>query len=98
MTMRQPVPAGFRRIVRLFAVGAAGLAVAGCNHSPSQDILGSFFPAWMLCAVAGLLSTLGVRQILLRTGVDRFVPLKLIVYFGLAVSLTFICWLIWFSN
>ena len=44
--------------------------LAGCNHVPSQDILGSFFPSWMLCAAGGILVTVTVRQIAIKTGIQ----------------------------
>jgi hypothetical protein len=72
--------------------------LAGCNHVPSQDILGSFFPSWMLCSAGGILFALVVRQIAIRTGIDAFVPARLIIYFGLAASVTFVLWLVWFGN
>jgi hypothetical protein len=71
---------------------------SGCNHVPSQDILGSFFPAWMLCALVGILLTVVVRQIVIRTGVDAFVHMRLILYLGLAMSLTFFMWVAWYGN
>lgn len=72
--------------------------LAGCNHVPSQDILGSFFPSWMLCAAGGILVTVTVRQIAIKTGIDSFVSARLILYLGLATSLTFVFWLVGFGN
>ncbi len=75
-----------------------GLLLSGCNHAPSQDILGSFFPAWMLCALGGLLFSVLVRLTLAKIGVNAFVPARLPVYGGLAVATTFLLWLLWFGN
>jgi hypothetical protein len=83
---------------RVFTLINLCQVLVGCNHAPSQNILGSFFPAWMLCATAGLLLTLVIRQIVIRCGIDGFVPAKLPVYTGLTISLTFILWLGWFGN
>jgi Na+/glutamate symporter len=74
------------------------LALAGCQSSPSRDILGSYFPSWMLCILIGVVLTLIARKILLRTGVDPFIHAKPLVYLGLTVSLTFFTWLAWFGN
>ena len=30
-------------------VAGACLLMTGCGHAPSIDVLGSFFPVWMLC-------------------------------------------------
>ena len=40
-----------------FIFPAAGLLLAGCHadyHSPTVDVLGSYFPAWVVCIVIGL--------------------------------------------
>ncbi len=78
--------------------GGLCLFLAGCSHAPSQDILGSFFPAWMLCALGGLLFSVLVRLTLSRVGVNAFVPARLPVYGGLAIAATFFLWLLWFGN
>lgn len=83
---------------RALLCAIAVLLLGGCSHSPSQDILGSFFPAWMLCAAIGILFMLVIRQIAVKTGIHDFVPAKVIIYIGLAVSLTFFFWLGWFGN
>ncbi len=43
---------------------AITLPIAGCSHSPTLNLLGSYFPAWMLCAVVGIVASVIVRQIL----------------------------------
>jgi hypothetical protein len=63
-------------------------------HSPTLDLLGSYFPAWMLCAAAGIVAVLVVRQVLMVIGVGRYVVAPLLTYAGLALSAT---WLIWLS-
>ena len=48
---------------------AIALPVAACSYSPTIDLLGSYFPAWMLCAVIGIVASVIIRQIL--AGADR---------------------------
>jgi hypothetical protein len=72
--------------------------LAGCNHAPSQNILGSFFPSWMLCASGGVVVSSLAKLVLSKVGVDEFVPAKLLVYVGLAAAVTFLLWLGWFAN
>ena len=72
--------------------------LAGCNHVPSQNILGSYFPSWMLCAVGGITVSALVHQLLSRMKIVAFIPARLIVYVALAVALTFLFWLLWFGN
>ena len=63
-------------------------------HSPSLDLLGSYFPAWMLCAAAGVVVAVVIRQVLIVVGVGEYVVAPLLTYVGLALSAT---WLIWLS-
>ena len=82
---------GLRRV-------AIALPVAACNYSPTMDLFGSYFPAWMLCAAAGIAATVIIRQILAVAGINDYVVAPLLTYAGLAVSATLLAWLIWFGH
>jgi len=41
-------------------------------HTPTLDLLGSYFPAWMLCAAAGVVAAVVVRQVLVVAGVGEY--------------------------
>jgi hypothetical protein len=69
--------------------------LAGCSVAPSQNILGSYFPSWMLCALAGLGATVVARQLLVAAGLDKALPAPLVVYLALATAFAFASWLIW---
>ena len=90
-------PGAWRMRLPLAALPALSV-LAGCDHVPSQNILGSYFPSWMLCAVGGVVLTVVIRQLLEKTGVNAFMPARFLVYVGLATALTFIIWLFWFGN
>jgi len=77
---------------------AIALPVAGCNYSPTMDLLGSYFPAWMLCAVIGIVTAVIIRQILAVAGINDYVVAPLLTYAGLAVSATLLAWLLWFGH
>jgi YtcA family len=74
------------------------LPVAACSRSPTMDLLGSYFPAWMLCAVIGIVAAVLIRQILSVTGIGDYVVAPLLTYAGLAVSATLLAWLLWFGH
>ena len=78
-----------------YAAALPALCSAGCSSAPSQNILGSYFPSWMLCALAGIGATIVVRQVLVAAGLDRTLPAPLVVYLALAVAFGFASWLIW---
>jgi YtcA family len=77
---------------------AIALPVAACSYSPTMDLFGSYFPAWMLCAVIGIVIAIIIRQILVVAGINDFVVAPLLTYAGLAVSATLLAWLLWFGH
>jgi fructose-specific phosphotransferase system IIC component len=68
---------------------------AGCTRAPSFDIVGSLFPAWLVCLVMGLLLTVLVRWLLLRRQITIIFPM--LVYPSLAALFTCLLWLVFFS-
>jgi YtcA-like protein len=77
---------------------AIALPVAACSYAPTMDLLGSYFPAWMLCAVIGIIAAAIIRQILAVAGINDYVVAPLLTYAGLAVSATLLAWLLWFGH
>jgi len=70
------------------------LLLAGCSRAPTVDILGSFFPAWLICLIVAILLTALVRLVLLRLRLNVAFPI--LVYPSLAALFTFALWLIFF--
>jgi hypothetical protein len=70
------------------------LLLIGCGRAPSFDILGSFFPAWLLCLVIAILLTVFSRE-LLRRYVEIAWPI--VVYPSLTAAFTFALWLMLFQ-
>jgi hypothetical protein len=70
----------------------------GCRAVPSINFLGSFFPGWMLCMIAGVVGTLLLRQIFLRTGLDAGFRPRPLVYLCLWVLITLLLWLPFFRS
>ena len=77
---------------------AIALPAAACSYSPTMDLLGSYFPAWMLCAVIGIVATVIIRQILAVAGINDYVVAPLLTYAAFAVSATLLAWLLWFGH
>jgi len=73
---------------------SAPIVLAGCGRAPSFDILGSFFPAWLVCLAAGLLLTVVFRWLLLRIQIVIAAPI--LTYPSLAVLITLALWLTFF--
>jgi hypothetical protein len=73
------------------------LLLFGCGRAPSFNILGSFFPAWLLCLVAGILCAAAVHWLLVRVQLDKEIMWTIVVYPCLAAFFAFTLWLIFFS-
>jgi YtcA family len=67
-------------------------------HCPSFNIFGTFFPSWMLCALIGIVGTIVVFRLVAGLHAQRFVPVPLVVYPCVALSLTSLAWLGWYGN
>jgi hypothetical protein len=83
-------------VARLVCLGA--LSTAGCALSPSVNILGSFFPAWLISIVTGLVLALIVWRLLVATGIAPYLTPPGLVYPCLAVLLIFVSWLVLFAG
>jgi hypothetical protein len=68
------------------------LLAAGCSRSPDYDIMGSLFPAWLVCVTVGILLAVAVRFTLVRLKVSLIYPL--LAYPCMAAVFTFAIWLI----
>ena len=75
----------------------ACLLLTGCGRAPSFNILGSYFPAWLLCIFAGIAGASVVASILSRLGMQSLVRWTILVYPCLAASIAFTLWLLFFS-
>jgi YtcA family len=69
----------------------------GCNRAPSFNILGSFFPAWILCGVIGIVLTVIVRVFFVRARLEQELRPLIVVYPCIALFFTFTTWLLFFS-
>jgi hypothetical protein len=74
------------------------LSMTGCSHAPEFNILGSYFPAWLLCITAGVGLTSLVYLGLQRAHLEREVQPSIVVYPCMAALLAFTLWLVLFSR
>ena len=82
------------QIVGTISIILAACGLASCAKAPAMDILGSFFPAWLVCLVPGILLTVLVQQLLARRRMKLSYPV--LVYPCLTALFTFLTWLIFF--
>src|SRR5215510_15102587 len=63
------------------------------HHSPTIDILGSYFPAWMICIVSGLTLTLLTRWIIRAYHLEAYASPAPLIYTCLTIIYTFLTWI-----
>ena len=81
-----------RRLFHLLSVLSA-LWLTGCGRAPAFDVVGSFFPAWMVCfAVATVLTVIS------RALLNRYVEIAwpVLIYPSLAAIFSCALWLVLF--
>lgn len=67
-------------------------ALAGCGpaRAPSFYMAGSYFPAWLLCVVIGIVGAILVRVLFVKISLDDILPLRSLVYTCVAVLIAII--------
>ncbi len=78
------------------AVTLAALLADGCD--PVVNIAGANFPAWLICAIAGVALAAALRPVFAATRVEPHVGPLIVVYPCLAVLLSCAVWLIFFNR
>jgi hypothetical protein len=67
-------------------------------HCPSFNVFGTFFPAWMLCALIGIAGTIVAFRLLSALHAERFVRVPLVFYPCVALVITSLVWLGWYGR
>lgn len=78
------------------ALPAACLLLSGCGHAPNIDIIGSFFPVWMLCLAIAMPLTFAARAVLVRFKLENEVGPLALFYPCVVLLFTSLLWLIFF--
>lgn len=73
------------------------IEIAGCRRAPTFNILGSFFPSWLICLFAGIALSVIANRIFARFALDKEILWPIVVYPCLALLFACILWLIIFS-
>src|SRR5205809_4861132 len=83
----------------LLLIGALIFVVRPLSHrSPTIDILGSYFPAWMVCIISGLTLTLISRWIIRAYHLEGYASPAPLIYTCLMLIYTFGTWIIFYHN
>jgi len=91
-------------ILRTIAAGLVLLLIAFVavqlfgHHSPTVDILGSYFPAWMVCIISGLTLTLVAHWIVQICRLKPYLGPAPLIYSCLMIIFTFATWILFYQN
>jgi YtcA family len=72
------------------------LLCAGCGRAPSVDIIGSFFPVWMVCLTIAIVLASILRIVLLRYQFESEIGPVALFYPSVVILLSCLLWLIFF--
>ncbi|GBQ90610.1 YtcA family lipoprotein [Asaia krungthepensis] len=86
-------PPLMRGVLLLPAIG-----LSGCTRAPLQDVLGSFFPSWMLCVALGAVAAALLRAVVGALGMQQAIPAPMLTYLAFMVAITFVVWLLFFGH
>ena len=85
-----------KKTFEILALLTVGLSCAGCSGAPAIDVLGSFFPAWMVCIIVAVVLVFVLRYFLLKYHMETEVGHLAIFYPCAAVFLACGLWLLLF--
>ena len=77
-----------------YALIPPSLLLAGCGRAPTFDVVGSFFPAWLLCLAVAILLTVLARLFLQQLRAALLLPIH--TYPSLTAAFAFALWLTFF--
>ena len=87
------------RARRLWLAAAMLVTLSGCaRDAPLFSIVGAYFPAWLLCAIIGLLAAIASRVAMITLLKTDALPLQLSVCTSIGLFIAFITWLSWFGG
>jgi hypothetical protein len=95
---------GSRIVLKLAAFGFVVVVLCwvavriSSHHSPTVDILGSYFPAWMICILSGLTLTLIAHWIIQVQNLKPYVGPAPLIYSCLMIIFTFGTWILLYQN
>src|SRR3954452_3518737 len=68
------------------------------DRSPTIDIIGSYFPAWMICILSGLVLTFVAHWIVQVGKLESYLGPAPLIYSSLMIIFTFATWILFYQN
>jgi hypothetical protein len=83
-------------MIRLFSLSGACLTFIGCGRAPAINVIGSYFPAWMVCLIAAITVASILRVFLLRRQWEAAIGPVALFYPTVVLLLSCVLWLIFY--
>jgi len=76
------------------------IALSGCDQrgAPSFALVGAYFPAWMICALLGIIAAAGARAGFIASGLANVLPFQLFVCTSIGVCFALLVSLLWIGQ
>jgi len=76
-------------------VGLTSCMLTSCSltGAPSFALFGAYFPAWMLCALIGIVGAATARMVLTAPAVNDAIPFQLAVCIAVGVLAALLTWM-----
>ena len=74
----------------------ACLLCAGCGRAPAIDVIGSFFPVWMVCLTVSVVVAALLRVYLLRRQLEPAVEPVALFYPAVVLLISCLMWLVFY--
>ena len=93
-----------RTVLKFAAFGLAVVVLCwvavhmSSHHSPTVDVLGSYFPAWMVCILSGLALTLIAHWIVQLGNLKPYIGPAPLIYSSLMIIFTCATWILFYQN
>ena len=93
-----------RTVLNFVGAGAAVVVFAFLavhifsQHSPTVDVLGSYFPAWMVCILSGVALTFVAHWVVQVCNLTPYIGPAPLIYSCLMIIFTFATWILFYQN
>jgi hypothetical protein len=84
-----------RLAIRFLPLVGASLLLGACSRAPGLTLAGSYVPAWLACAVLGVVAAIAARAGLVAAGLGEALPWPLLVCGALGCIVASLVWLAW---
>jgi hypothetical protein len=81
-----------RLAIGILLLTASSLVGCGLRGAPWFSLFGAYFPAWMLCALIGVLGAVLARVVFIAIGLDAIARARLLTYGSLGLVLALGTW------